>query len=121
MIVPCNVQKHIQMAAPSVLGARLRGGGPMIIARRNLGIVSLFALAATCIFLTSAPARSQDASALSAIKSRKELKIGWAPIYPYIYRDPKTNELIGFAVDFMNDMAQSLGVKPVWVETVGRR
>jgi polar amino acid transport system substrate-binding protein len=88
----------------------------MIIARRNLSIVSLFALAATCIFLTSAPARSQDASALSAIKSRKELKIGWAPIYPYIYRDPKTNELIGFAVDFMNDMAQSLGVKPVWVE-----
>ena len=74
------------------------------------------ALTLSCALLGSAPARAQDASALAAIKSRKELKIGWAVIYPYIYRDPKSNELIGFAVDFMNDMATSLGVKAVWVE-----
>jgi ABC-type amino acid transport substrate-binding protein len=88
----------------------------MKVGRQSLNVLSLFALALTCLFLAIAPARSQEQSTLAAIKSRKELKIGWAVIYPYIYRDPKTNELVGFAVDFMNDMAESLGVKPVWVE-----
>jgi polar amino acid transport system substrate-binding protein len=88
----------------------------MLVARRSLSIVGFFALGLICIVLASAPASSQDASALSTIKNRKELRIGWATIYPYIYRDPKTNQLVGFAVDFMGAMADALGVKPIWVE-----
>lgn len=88
----------------------------MNIARRSLSILGLIGLMLAVALTALAPARSQEESALTAIKSRKELRIGWAVIYPYIYRDPKTNELVGFAVDFMNDMAGSLGVKPVWVE-----
>jgi polar amino acid transport system substrate-binding protein len=66
--------------------------------------------------LLPSSAFGQQASVLSEIKSRRQLRIGWATIYPYIYRDPKTNELVGFAVDFMGAMADALGVKPVWVE-----
>lgn len=54
--------------------------------------------------------------ALQEIKQRGELKVGWATFYPYIYRDPKTNELNGFAADFMVAMAAALNVKLVWVE-----
>jgi ABC-type amino acid transport substrate-binding protein len=61
-------------------------------------------------------AGAQQPSALQEIKDRKELRVGWAAIYPYTYRDPKTNELTGFAVDFMNEMGEALGVKVVWVE-----
>jgi cyclohexadienyl dehydratase len=76
-------------------------------------------LAVTVVLLAglfSAPVKAQQPTTLSEIKERKELRIGWSVIYPYIYRDPKTNELVGFAVDFMNGMAAALNVKPVWVE-----
>lgn len=89
-------------------------GGPMKLIRRTALIILALTFCST--FLWTASSHAQDASTLASIKSRKELKIGWAVIYPYIYRDPKSNELVGFAVDFMNDMADSLGVKPVWVE-----
>lgn len=54
--------------------------------------------------------------ALQNIKNKKELRVGWATFYPYVYRDTKTNELTGFAPDFMKLMAEQLGVKLVWVE-----
>lgn len=66
--------------------------------------------------LPSNIAKAQQPSTLQDIKERKELRVGWAVIYPYLYRDPKTNELTGFAVDFMNDMSEALKVKVVWVE-----
>lgn len=69
-----------------------------------------------CGSVMPSSAVAQQTTVLSEIKNRKELRIGWATIYPYIYRDPKTNGLVGFAVDFMNAMAEALGVKPVWVE-----
>lgn len=79
-------------------------------------VMVLASVWATSASLLPSSALGQQASVLSEIKSRKELRIGWSTIYPYIYRDPKTNELVGFAVDFMNAMSGALGVKPVWVE-----
>ena len=87
----------------------------MKLSRRStgLGLLALLLLAGP---LFTASAQAQQASALQEIKDRKEFRVGWAVIYPYIYRDPKTNELVGFAVDFMNDMGEALKVKVVWVE-----
>jgi polar amino acid transport system substrate-binding protein len=55
-------------------------------------------------------------AALNDIKARKELRVGWAVFYPYIYLDPQTKKISGFAADFMEAMSTSLGVKLVWVE-----
>lgn len=81
------------------------------------GIVRFF-LGAMLIMAALAPgvASAQTSSALNEIKNRKELRVGWAVFYPYIYRDPKGNELKGFAADFMSEMAKALNVKLVWVE-----
>lgn len=81
------------------------------------GVVRLF-LAAAVIFAVLAPvvAPAQTSSILNEIKSRKELRVGWAVFYPYIYRDPQTKDLKGFAADFMEEMAKSMNVKLVWVE-----
>jgi ABC-type amino acid transport substrate-binding protein len=82
--------------------------GPIIA-----GLIGFFLLGGP---LPNGTAKAQQLSTLQDIKSRKELRVGWAVIYPYVYRDPKTNELTGFAVDFMNDMGEALKVKVVWVE-----
>lgn len=87
----------------------------MKFSRRPI-IAALFASFLLAGPLLTGAARAQQPSALQEIKDRKELRVGWATIYPYIYRDPKTNELVGFAVDFMNDMGEALNVKVVWVE-----
>jgi ABC-type amino acid transport substrate-binding protein len=87
----------------------------MKLSRRSTGLGLLaFLLLAGPLFTVSAQA--QQVSTLQEIRDRKELRVGWAVIYPYIYRDPKTNELVGFAVDFMNDMGEALKVRVVWVE-----
>lgn len=80
--------------------------------------IARFFLAAAVFFATLAPvlAPAQTTSVLNEIKSRKELRVGWAVFYPYIYRDPSTKDLKGFAADFMEDMAKSMNVKLVWVE-----
>ena len=69
------------------------------------GLIGFFLLGGP---LPSGIAKAQQPSTLQEIKGRQELRVGWAVIYPYIYRDPKTNELTGFAVDFMNDMGEAL-------------
>lgn len=69
--------------------------------------------------LLSSPAlaqTAQQAPALQTIKSKGELRVGWATFYPYVYRDTKTKEITGFAADFMKLMADAMGVKLVWVE-----
>lgn len=61
-------------------------------------------------------ARAQAVPALNEIKARKELRVGWAVFYPYIYLDPQTKKITGFAADFMEAMSTALNVKLVWVE-----
>src|SRR5690554_1712067 len=63
-----------------------------------------------------ATAQGQTQSPLHAVKSRGELRVGWGVIFPYMYRDPETNDLAGFAVDFINAMGKALDVKVRFVE-----
>jgi ABC-type amino acid transport substrate-binding protein len=66
-------------------------------------------LAAVVLSLGVAPAFAQAPSKLDAIPKTNVLKVGWAVFHPYIYRDPKTNQITGFSIDLANEMAKGLG------------
>ncbi len=72
------------------------------------------------LVLSTAPVKPAVAaeSALDVIQRTKTLRVGWAVVHPYIYRDPKSNELTGFSIDLMHDMAGALGegVKVQFIE-----
>ena len=55
-------------------------------------------------------------SKLNTITQKKQLRVGWANWYPYIYIDKDTNEITGFTSDFYVEMARVLKVELVWVE-----
>jgi ABC-type amino acid transport substrate-binding protein len=55
-------------------------------------------------------------SALDTIQKTGVLRVGWAPWYPYAYRDPKTNGIGGVTVDLVNALASRLHAKVQWVE-----
>lgn len=58
----------------------------------------------------------EDATLTKATKA-KELRVGWASWFPFMYRDPKTDKLAGFTVDLYEEyLAKAMGVKIVWVE-----
>jgi ABC-type amino acid transport substrate-binding protein len=78
--------------------------------------VAIALVAAVIVLQTPVPSRAEVSPALNDIKSRKELRVGWAVFYPYIYLDPRTHEISGFAADFMTAMSEALNVKLVWVE-----
>jgi ABC-type amino acid transport substrate-binding protein len=86
--------------------------------RKSRLVRNLFAAAVLAVLsLTFVKgAEAQTAPALNEIKARKELRVGWAVFYPYIYLDPQTKKISGFAADFMVAMSTSLNVKLVWVE-----
>lgn len=84
-------------------------------------LLSIFkVLLAACTLALVAPsvatAQASVTSTLDGIKSRGTLRVGWAVVYPQIYREPKTNQLTGVSVDIMQEMAKSLGVKLELVE-----
>lgn len=57
-----------------------------------------------------------EASTLEKVTKRGELRVGWSDWFPFLYRDPKTQQLTGFTVDLYQHMAKVLNVKLVWVE-----
>lgn len=61
-----------------------------------------------------------DANAQSAavkrIDSQKTLRVGWAVWHPYVFRNPKTNQLEGISYDLVQEMGKAMGVKVEWVE-----
>jgi polar amino acid transport system substrate-binding protein len=83
---------------------------------RRLLIVLL--AASILVWIAAMPAPAAEESTLDNIQRTKTLRVGWAVVHPYIYRDPKTNEISGFSIDLMRDMAGALGdgVKPQLVE-----
>jgi len=56
------------------------------------------------------------ASALHEVQKRGTLRFGWAAWWPYVYRDAKTNQLVGISVDMAEEMAKALNVKVEFVE-----
>lgn len=70
-------------------------------------------IAAAVAFATAAHAQS----ALDAIQKRGSVRVGWAIVYPAMYRDPKkNNELVGTSADIVQEMASSMSVKLELVE-----
>src|SRR5205085_6457364 len=68
-------------------------------------LVVLFAVATLALLARPAAAEST----LDTIQRTKTLRVGWAVVHPYIFRDPKTNEIGGFSIDLMRDMSGALG------------
>jgi ABC-type amino acid transport substrate-binding protein len=60
-------------------------------------------------FLGIGLAHAQQQTRLDSVPSSKTLKVGWAAFHPYIFRDPKTNQVTGFSIDLANEMAKALG------------
>jgi ABC-type amino acid transport substrate-binding protein len=81
-------------------------------------------VAATCVTRIVAAAEGNSAianlveeSTLTKATKAKELRVGWADWFPFMYRDPKTEKLAGFTVDLYEKyVGPAMGVKIVWVE-----
>jgi polar amino acid transport system substrate-binding protein len=54
--------------------------------------------------------------ALSRIDKDKTLRVGWAVWHPYVFRDPKSNQVQGISYELLQEMGKALGVKVEWVE-----
>jgi ABC-type amino acid transport substrate-binding protein len=56
-------------------------------------------------------------SSLTKASRAKELRVGWASWFPFMYRDPKTDKLTGFTVDLYEEyLGKAMAVKITWVE-----
>ncbi|HZM34618.1 MAG TPA: ABC transporter substrate-binding protein [Burkholderiales bacterium] len=81
--------------------------------QRLLGVTAY--LIAAFIGLGVAPAQAQD-SALKRIEDEKTLRVGWAVWHPYVFRNPKNNQLEGISYDLVNELGKAMNVKVQWVE-----
>lgn len=85
--------------------------------RSRRSFLMLSSSMAAGLMLGSYSAQAQRVPTLDAIKRRGSIRIGWAVWYPYVFRDPQSNELSGIMPQYMADMAKALdGVKVDWVE-----
>lgn len=65
---------------------------------------------------TNTPAGGIIPLTLAGIKERGVLVVGTAVTKPFEFRDPSTNEMVGFDVDTINYIGQKLGVRIEWIE-----
>ena len=71
------------------------------------------ALAIAAVGSGSAQAQSP---AMDRIDKQKTLRVGWAVWHPYVYRDPKSNQVQGISYDLLQELGKAMGVKIEWVE-----
>lgn len=83
--------------------------------RREMLRMSLVIAGLPLVGAGASSAWSQSA-ALERLEKQKTLRVGWAVWHPYVYRDPKTNQIQGISYDLVQDMGKALGVKVEWVE-----
>jgi ABC-type amino acid transport substrate-binding protein len=79
---------------------------------RSIALILAGALALGAVI---APAKAQS-PAVERIDKTKVLRVGWGVWHPYVFRDPKTNQVHGVTYDLMQDMGKSMGVRVEWVE-----
>jgi len=75
---------------------------------RRFAIAAIIA-SALCTFVAPRPGLAQAQSKLDTVPKSNSLRVGWAVFHPYIFRDPKTNQITGFSIDLVNEMAKGLG------------
>lgn len=83
---------------------------------RNLIRSFSIALAAAAVFFAAASPAQAQSPATERIDKQKTLRVGWAVWHPYVYRDPKSNQVQGISYELLQDMGKALGVKVEWVE-----
>lgn len=76
-----------------------------------VSLVSLLLVGTVCSL-----AGAHEKSALQEIQDRGVIRVGWGVWFPYVFRDPKTNELAGVTVDLCEELGEALGVEVEWVE-----
>src|SRR5687767_8175308 len=64
----------------------------------------------------AASALAQRPTALDRIEKDKVLRVGWAVWHPYVFRDPKTNQIQGVSFDMLQDLAKAFNARLEWVE-----
>lgn len=81
------------------------------VVRIGIALAVLAALGTAAV-----PALAQE-SALDRIAKSGVIKVGWAAWNPYMFRDTKTQQVSGLAVDVMKELAAAMGnVRIEWVE-----
>jgi len=79
--------------------------------------ISRALLALSCLFLLASPLQAQQ-SRLDSIKADGVLRVGtpgnWKPMS---FRDPASNQYVGFDVDLVTKLAEDMGVKVEFVPT----
>lgn len=81
--------------------------------QRLLGVTAY--VIAAFIGLGAAPAGAQD-SALKRIEDERTLRVGWAVWHPYVFRNPKNNQIEGISYELVNELGKAMNVKVQWVE-----
>ncbi|MEJ0071056.1 MAG: transporter substrate-binding domain-containing protein [Pseudomonadota bacterium] len=74
-----------------------------------------------CVFgvfaLTKASvAQTADASTIDSVTKSGVLRVGWAVYFPYMFQDPRTQQVSGISVDLFNEIGKELGAKVEFVE-----
>ncbi|ANF56438.1 substrate-binding periplasmic protein [Halotalea alkalilenta] len=77
----------------------------------------LFTTALMVLTMLASAAPAQAAGELARITQRGELRIGYVPSPPGTAKDPRSGELTGFYVDIARNIADQMGVEPVFIET----
>lgn len=54
--------------------------------------------------------------AIERVDKQKVLRVGWAVWHPYVFRDPKNNQVQGISYELINEMGKAMGVRIEWVE-----
>lgn len=73
---------------------------------------------ACCVFIQGTPGTAQAADRLTEIRVRNELKVCiWPDYFTITYRNPRTGQLEGIDIDMATALADSLGVKPTFVDS----
>lgn len=84
----------------------------------HLFLVIILALLTACTGNSeqSTNTPSVDSPRLTEIQSKGQIIVGTAITRPFEYRDEETNQLIGFDIDLMTNIANALGVSITWRE-----
>src|SRR5262245_16214251 len=90
----------------------------MSVARVTTMALAVIAGFACAIAATSPSVEAQTTgSRIDAIVKAKKIRVGMAPFAPFVYKDPKTNQLEGFEVEAALLFAKDLGVESEIIES----
>jgi len=88
-----------------------------LMKRTTVLLAAILLAVAAMVWHGGVSSAADQRSLIADIKSKGELRVGYAVADPHQFKDPSTGEWKGIAVDMMADWAQVLGVKHVPVDT----